>query len=172
MAQAPQTPVLVHGIPAGLLGGAIGTAVMTLGEKLEQRVTGRPDSYVPGRVGERLFKLRRKPAEQRKVLNEGMHWATGISVGVLRGIMSAAGLRGPWASGLHTVIRLTADETMHGAAGVSTPPWTWPKREIAVDVGHKAVYAFATGYAVDRLVRPVHPFAVRKARQASAAKRR
>jgi hypothetical protein len=32
----------------GLLAGAIGAAAMTVGEKIEQRFTGRPNSHVPG----------------------------------------------------------------------------------------------------------------------------
>jgi hypothetical protein len=32
----------------GALAGLAGTAAMTLAEKVEQQVTGRPDSYVPG----------------------------------------------------------------------------------------------------------------------------
>jgi hypothetical protein len=31
----------------GLVAGAAGVAVMTLGEKVEQRLIGRPDSHVP-----------------------------------------------------------------------------------------------------------------------------
>lgn len=41
--------------------------VMTVGEKIEQRLTGRPDSHVPGRVLERLIGMPerqgRQPAE-------------------------------------------------------------------------------------------------------------
>ncbi|MFD5271638.1 hypothetical protein [Streptomyces sp. NPDC058335] len=33
----------------GLITGAAGGVVMTLGEKIEQVVTGRPDSHVPAR---------------------------------------------------------------------------------------------------------------------------
>ena len=41
----------------GIIGGILGTAVMTLGEKAEQAITGRPNSYVPGRTAARLFRL-------------------------------------------------------------------------------------------------------------------
>ncbi|MEN3270412.1 MAG: hypothetical protein V7646_7306, partial [Pseudonocardia sp.] len=37
----------------GLVSGAAGAVVMTLGEKVEQRLTGRPDSHMPARVLER-----------------------------------------------------------------------------------------------------------------------
>jgi hypothetical protein len=44
---------------------------MTLGEKLEQRVTGRPNSHVPARVLERLA----GPAEQPQLQPLPVNWA-------------------------------------------------------------------------------------------------
>jgi hypothetical protein len=41
----------------------------------------------------------------------------------------------------------------HGIVlGAGSPPWTWPVYEQAIDLLHKAVYAFVTGLAADRLV--------------------
>jgi hypothetical protein len=50
----------------GLLAGLAGTVVMTLSEKLEQRLTGRPDSYVPAHTAERLLGLPEQPGGRRK----------------------------------------------------------------------------------------------------------
>jgi hypothetical protein len=50
-------------------------------------------------------------------------------------------------------VRLTVDQTLENATGVGRPPWTWPREELVIDVAHKAVYAPATGAAVDRLTR-------------------
>jgi hypothetical protein len=54
---------------------------------------------------------------------------------------------------LFTPVRLTVDQTLENATGVGRPPWTWPREELVIDVAHKAVYAPATGAAVDRLTR-------------------
>ncbi len=137
----------LHGIAAG----AVGVTVMTLGEKLEQRFTGRPDSHVPARVLERLFGLPERPREQPRSLNLLMHVGQGILLGSLRGIMADAGLRGPWSSTMFTVVRLTNDQMLENATGVGAPPWTWPRKELLIDVAHKAVYAFATGAVADAL---------------------
>ncbi len=40
----------------GLLAGVAGTTAMTLGEKLEQCFTNRPDSYVPAETLSRLLR--------------------------------------------------------------------------------------------------------------------
>jgi hypothetical protein len=54
--------VLKRALWQGLLAGTAGAAVMTLGEKAEQAITGRPGSHVPGRVLERLAGLSERPA--------------------------------------------------------------------------------------------------------------
>jgi hypothetical protein len=127
----------------GALAGLAGVAVMTTVEKVEQQLTSRPNSYVPGSA--------RPP-----VRNHLMHWGTGAAVGALRGIWSASGLRGWRASAWHTSVRLATDQTLENATGVGAPPWTWSRSDQLVDVGHKAVYSFVTGAVSDLLV-PLAP---------------
>jgi hypothetical protein len=136
----------------GLLAGGVGTAVMTASEKLEQRFTRRPNSYVPAHTLERLLRRPRKPDRKRLGFNWAMHWGQGILVGVLRALMASRGLRGPRASAVFTGMRLAVDQTLENATGVGAPPWTWPRSERVIDVFHKAVYAFATGAVADRLI--------------------
>jgi hypothetical protein len=54
----------------GLVAGTVGAAVMTVGEKIEQRLTGRPDSHVPGQVLERLIGLPERPG--RVITEDGL----------------------------------------------------------------------------------------------------
>jgi hypothetical protein len=135
----------------GLLAGTTGVLAMTLGEKAEQRLTGRPDSHVPARTLERLTGTREYPGRQSVLLNLVMHVGQGALLGVLRSVMSHAGLRGPWSSAKFAVVRLTNDQILENAAGVGAPPSTWPRRELVVDLLHKTVYAFATGAVADAL---------------------
>jgi hypothetical protein len=139
----------------GAAAGLAGVAVMTAGEKLEQRITHRPDSYVPARTLTALTTGRRLPGSARPLArNHLMHWGTGAAVGVLRGVWSAAGLRGWRASAWHTSVRLATDQTLENVTGVGAPPWTWSRQDQVVDVLHKAVYSFVTGLVADRLVPP------------------
>jgi hypothetical protein len=137
----------------GAVAGLAGAGVMTLGEKLEQRLTGRPNSYVPGRTLAHLLRLPRPDAD-RWGRNMLMHYGTGAAVGMLRGLWAGANLRGPRAALLFTNVRLSVDQTLENATGVGAPPWTWPRDEWVIDVAHKAVYALATGALADALVRP------------------
>lgn len=141
---------------AALLGaasGLVGAAVMTTAEKLEQRLTGRPSSYVPGRTLAHLLRLDH-PDDDRLGRTWAMHYGTGATVGALRGVMSAANLRGPLASLMHNSVRLSVDQTLENATGVGAPPWTWPRDELAIDVLHKAIYAQTTGAVSDALIEP------------------
>ncbi|GAB3355559.1 hypothetical protein GCM10027300_24070 [Modestobacter lapidis] len=128
---------------------------MTAGEKLEQHLTARPSSYVPARTLTALTTGRRLPESARPpVRNHLMHWGTGATLGALRGIWSAAGLRGWRASAWHASVRLATDQTLENATGVGSPPWTWSRQDLVVDLLHKAVYSLATGLVADRLIPP------------------
>ncbi|GGW10384.1 hypothetical protein GCM10018980_34540 [Streptomyces capoamus] len=135
----------------GLVAGTVGGLVMTLGEKIEQTITGRPDSHVPARVLQRLTGLPESPGTPPVPLNWAMHFGQAALLGVVRSIMAQAGLRGPLASAKFAVVRLTNDQILENATGVGAPPGTWPRGEVVVDVLHKAVYAFATGAVADAL---------------------
>ncbi|MDR7277036.1 hypothetical protein [Catenuloplanes atrovinosus] len=135
----------------GVVAGLAGVAVMTLAEKAEQRFTGRPDSYVPARTLSRLTGLPESGPRPPRWRNLAMHYGTGAAVGVLRSVMAQAGLRGPVASGMFTVVRLTTDQILENATGTGAPPQTWPRTELAVDLLHKAVYGFVTGAVADSL---------------------
>ncbi|MFD4995533.1 hypothetical protein [Streptomyces buecherae] len=135
----------------GLIAGTAGGVVMTFGEKLEQAITGRPDSHVPARVLQRLTGLPERPGTQPLLVNWAMHFGQAALLGVLRSVMAQSGLRGPVASAKFTVVRLTNDQILENATGVGAPPSTWPRRELVIDVLHKSVYAFTTGVIADAL---------------------
>jgi hypothetical protein len=145
----------------GAVGGVAGAAAMALGSKLEQRVTGRPDSYVPARTLGHLLGLPH-PDRDSWTRNMAMHYLAGASAGAVRGVMAAANLRGPFASLMHTNLRLSFDQTLENGTGVGAPPWTWPRDELVIDVSHKALYAFVTGALSDALVAPARGSSARR----------
>lgn len=134
----------------GLLAGIAGVAAMTLTEKLEQPITKRPNSYVPGHTLERLLGI--SPGQNNDLTNLSMHWGQGILLGAVRGIMAEKGIRGPFASFMFLTLRLLNDQTLENATGVGALPWTWPKDEQVIDLIHKGVYAFVTGAVADSLI--------------------
>ncbi|GAB2748216.1 hypothetical protein [Nocardioides pakistanensis] len=134
--------------------GLVGVVAMTAGEKLEQAITHRADSYVPGRALLTLLGRHPSDSDQPFLANHTLHWVTGAALGALRGVWAATGIRGPRANAAHTMVRLAFDQTVENATGVGAPPHTWPRQEQAVDVGHKAVFSFVTGVVADRWISP------------------
>jgi len=143
-------PAAARGAAAGL----VGAGAMLVSEALEQAVTRRPDSYVPGRTLLVLCGRRASDLERPVVWNQAMHWGTGASLGALRGVWAAVGLRGPRADAAFAILRLSTDQTLENATGAGAPPHTWPPLEQVVDYAHKAVYAAVTGWCAQRWVRP------------------
>lgn len=143
---------LARAAVVGSAAGLVGVAVMTAGEKVEQAVTGRPQSFVPARALLTLLGRRPGDADRPPGWNHAMHWSTGALLGALRGVWSATGLRGPFASAWHTTVRLAFDQTVENVTGVGAPPATWPRSEKLVDVLHKTVYAMVTGAVADRWI--------------------
>ena len=131
----------------GLVAGTVGSIVMTASEMLEQRLTGRPDSYVPGDTMRRLVRCKRR----REEANWAMHLGQGALLGPVRAVMANVGLRGPWSSAMFSVVRLTNDQILENATGIGAPPPTWPRQELVLDLVHKAVYGFATGVVADSM---------------------
>jgi len=154
MSTSPRLAALGAAAGRGIVAGLCGVAVMTAGEKVEQLLTHRPNSYVPARALRTLLGRDSDAGDQPEVWNHAMHWGTGAVLGALAGVWAALGLRGPRAHAAHTVVRLAFDQTVENATGVGAPPHTWPKQEQVVDMAHKAIYSFATGVIAERLVAP------------------
>jgi hypothetical protein len=150
IAERPRT--ILAAAARGAAAGLVGVAVMTVAEKAEQSVTHRPNSYVPGRT--LLTMMGGHPPNDAKPMlwNHAMHWGTGATLGALRGVWAAVGLRGPRAHLAHTVVRLSFDQTVENASGCGAPPHIWPQREQAWDIAHKAIYSLTTGLLAERLV--------------------
>ena len=146
---------LARAAALGAGAGLVGVAAMTAGGKVEQALTGRPNSYVPARA---LLTLVGRPAadNERPVgWNHAMHWGTGALLGALRGAWAVTGMRGPVMNAWHTATRLAFDQTVENLTGAGAPPPTWPLQEQLVDVLHKAVYSAVTGLVADRWIPPV-----------------
>jgi hypothetical protein len=135
----------------GLVAGAIGGMAMTLTEKVEQRFTGRPNSHVPALTLGRLLGVSDETAEQSRRWNWTMHFGQAALLGVWRSAMAQGGLRGLRASAMFTSVRFANDQTLENYTGAGAPPWTWPRKELLIDVAHKTVYGMVTGLVADRL---------------------
>ncbi|KAK3985091.1 hypothetical protein QBC44DRAFT_164677 [Cladorrhinum sp. PSN332] len=146
--RVPWGSVVAYGMAAGFLG----VAAMTISEKIEQAITSRPNSLVPGKTLGRLLGIAPKNDQQMFGLNMAMHYGQGAVAAVIRAVASYNGMRGPFTDFMFVGVRLLIDQTLENWTGVGALPWTWPVGEQVVDVLHKTVYAFVTGWLVDRWI--------------------
>jgi len=139
------------GIVKGAIAGAIGTAAMTAAQAAEMGTTGRPASMVPGQVASKLLRLDPDGEEEMARISLAMHWAHGMTQGVVRSLVGRTGLEGTAAAAVHFALMWSSDAMLYKALDISPWPWEWSADELAPDVGHKAFYALVTSAAYDRL---------------------
>ena len=94
--------------------------------KVEPVATHRPDSYVPAHTLGRPLGLR-VPEGDRWSRKRGHTKHSGPSAAPSEG-SSAANLRGPFVSLMHTNLRLGLDQTLENLIGAGVPHWTWRGR--------------------------------------------
>lgn len=138
---------VLEAVGLGLIAGLIGTVALTLSEKAEMSVTGREPSTVPGQVGAKL--IGRDPAQDPHLegRNTAVHWAHGISMGAVRGLLALTGLAALPASLLFFVLLWSADVLLYRVLGIADFPWRWKPAELAADLFNKGVYAAVTSVA-------------------------
>lgn len=128
----------------GLAAGLIGTAIFTLVEMLEIKLTGRPPSTIPGDVGVRL--IGRDVESHRELserLNPYVHWGHGTMLGALRGLLDVAGL-GFWSATIVFYLVVEAgDMLLYRALGIQPWPWNWSREALVRELVLKAVFALA-----------------------------
>jgi hypothetical protein len=138
----------------GLIAGLLGTALMTVSSTIEMRVRRRPPYMVPARVVEELFGLETASDADRERLSSAVHWMYGIGWGGVRGLLDTLSrLNGPAAAGVHLVTVWGSGLVVLPSMGVASSINEMPRREVAIDLLHHAVYALVTHAAYEVLRR-------------------
>jgi hypothetical protein len=138
----------VDSIGRGLVAGLAGTAAMTLSSSLEAKLRHRAASSAPARATAKVLGIAEFEDERAKArFNDLAHWGYGTGWGVVRGLLAAAGLTPRAATAAHGAAIYGAAQVTLPALDVAPPAIFWPRREVAIDAFHHAVYATATGLA-------------------------
>jgi hypothetical protein len=139
---------LASSIGKGLVAGFAGTAAMTVSSSLEARLRHRAASSAPARATAKVLGIKEFEDDIAAArFNDLSHWGYGTGWGVVRGVLAAAGLSPAAATAAHGAAVWGSAQVTLPALDVAPPVVFWPKREIAIDLLHHAVYALATGIA-------------------------
>jgi hypothetical protein len=136
----------------GLAAGFAGTAVLTLSQRLEMRLTGRPPSDLPARVAEGVLGISPRGRARARVAF-ATHWFNNTATGLGRAAVAGAGLRGVPAAGATFAVYLGGSTLLFRRLDLAPPPWRRAPRELAIDVVHAGVWATVTSAVYDVLDR-------------------
>jgi hypothetical protein len=137
----------------GLAAGVAGTAAMTASSTIEGRLRGRGSSDAPAKAAGKVMGVQPRDPRGRARFSQIVHWSYGTSWGAVRGLLGELGLPPTLATAVHFGVVWGAELAMLPALRVAPPAAEWGQTELAVDAGHHAVYATATGAAYQALSR-------------------
>jgi hypothetical protein len=137
----------------GLFAGLAGTAVMTVSSTLEAKLSGRGASSTPADAVKAALGVESTSDAGEQRLNTVAHWGYGTGWGAVRGLLGAAGARGPVACLAHFAAVWGGEQVILPSLGVASPTWQYGAKATATDVLHHVVYALATSAAYEWLER-------------------
>lgn len=144
---AVQLGRLAAAVGQGLAAGLAGTAVMTISSTLEAKFRGREKSTTPARAASAVLGVAPVDEQGERRFNNLVHWGYGTAWGSVRGLLGAIGLDGAPAAIAHLGAVWGAEQVVLPTTGAGSPATKWNATEIAIDLGHHAVYVTATSLA-------------------------
>ena len=143
--------VLGSAIGKGLLAGIAATAVMTLSQMIEMKITKRQASDAPVKVAEDTAGAKPATPQDKEQLSQELHWSYGTVWGVARGLIGLTGLKGLPATLLHFGAVWGTALVMLPKHDAAKPINEQEPKDIAIDVLHHGVYAITAGLVYDAL---------------------
>jgi len=137
-------------IGKGLIAGFAGTIAITVSQLIEMRITKRKSSNAPAKAVKNVLHIEASPGNKEDFSNE-VHWVYGTSWGVMRGLLSIAGINGFAATSLHLASIWGTAATIQPKLDIAPPLSEWEPKDIAIDIFHHAVYAIVAGLVYDAM---------------------
>lgn len=138
-------------IGKGLFAGVAGTAAMTVSSTLEARTRGRQPSSTPATAAGKVLGVEPTGEKEKARFSNIVHWGYGTNWGAVRGVIAAMGLHGVPAAGLFFCTIWGTELVMLPSLGVTSPPFKWGAKELAIDAFHHLVYSGTTSAVYEYL---------------------
>jgi hypothetical protein len=137
-------------IGKGLIAGLAGTIAITISQMIEMKITKRKASTAPATAVKKTLHIEATPGNKEEFSNE-VHWVYGTSWGIMRGLLSMAGIRGFAATSLHLASIWGTAVNIQPKLDIAPPLSEWKTKDIAIDILHHTVYAVVTGLVFDAI---------------------
>lgn len=133
----------------GMLAGLAGTIAMTIAQRMEMKISGREASSVPARALREIMDV--EPVSESKTIavSNKVHFLYGIDLGMIRGLIGMAGLRGMKASTLHFATIWCAELLILPALRIAPPMYKQKPETILKDALFHKIYALTTSIVFD-----------------------
>jgi hypothetical protein len=131
----------------GLAAGFAGTVALTVSQRIEMSLTGRPPSDLPAQVAEGVLGIRPR-GRRREQVAFATHWVNNTASGLGRAALGAVGLRGAPAVAGTFLLYMGGGALLFSRLELAQPG------PLAIDAIHAGVYAVATSTAYELLERP------------------
>ncbi|MFW5813779.1 MAG: hypothetical protein ACOCXC_05555, partial [Fibrobacterota bacterium] len=109
----------------GLFCGLAATAVMTLAQQIEMKITGRSGSDTPARAGATVLGVTPDSEEKKGRFNYMVHFFYGTVWGVAQGVLSLFGFTRTVAALFHFISMWVTGMIILPLLKASSPPWKW-----------------------------------------------
>ena len=139
-------------IGVGLMAGFAGTIAMTLCQMAEMKVTGRKPSNTPANAVREVLDIKPVSESKSEEVSNEVHFTYGTSLGMIRGILGLAGLKGMLANSFHFLIIWGGKLFMLPSLRVAAPITHQSPKTIAIDVVHHLVYVATAGCVYDAIM--------------------
>jgi len=137
-------------IGRGLAAGFAGTVALTVSQRIEMRLTGRPPSDLPAQVAEGVLGISPR-GKRRAQVAFATHWFNNTSSGLTRAALGAAGVSGAPALAGSFSLYLGGEYLMFARLGLAPRTLREAAPRFAIDVVHAAVWAGVTNAAYEWL---------------------
>jgi hypothetical protein len=139
-------------IGVGLIAGLAGTVAMTICQIAEMKVTGRKSSNTPEKAARQVLDVKPVTESKSEEVSNEVHFTYGTSLGIIRGILGLAGLKGMIADTMHFIIVWGGKIFMLPSLRVAAPITHQKVKSIIPDIAHHIVYVTTAGCVYDAIM--------------------
>ena len=139
-------------IGVGLIAGLAGTIAMTICQKIDMKISGRQSSNTPVNAVREALDIEPVSESKKPDVSQKIHWVYGTSLGLVRGMISLAGLKGLTANSTFFATVWGAELFMLPYLRVAPPVTKESPEAIGKDALYHMVYAFSAGLVFDAIM--------------------